>query len=397
MDPTACFIKTLHAWSESGTSPRLYPGEYESSWTWLSMSMSLRQERRGSCTGYERERFMKRGLPTWWGPCVRSVPSWNGTILKFGNPVRTVRLYAYFDLSCMIIDEKGWLITALICLTLINLAVLRCCSIRKSPITALFSRALYVHPPIPCGFHGSHGMSAEWVTKKTTKTILRFPHQCGMQNLRGFLTHSAWIPHGFQGIWFCIEYFTLASPFNRDSTQIPRLAREWQGYEEPLTLCQGFRKGEGRGLCFYTLTHPSLHMFTLHTLHTPEIICLPIWYYDSNSRKINSLFHWYYSMMSNATSTKEARKRKATSRLDESDEVLAKKFKEAQDRRSHVHLTSETRTDMSQASTAPSTQPTTPQASSMSTNTIDDIEIIQPPPQTNNVKTYKWTNCRCLD
>ncbi|KAF8718330.1 hypothetical protein AX14_011894 [Amanita brunnescens Koide BX004] len=89
--------------------------------------------------------------------------------------------------------------------------------------------------------------------------------------------------------------------------------------------------------------------------------------------------------MSNAASTKEARKRKATSRLDESDEVLAKKLKEAQDRRSHVHLTSETRTDMSQASTAPSTQPTTPQASSMSTNTIDNIEIIQPPPQINNV------------
>ena len=89
--------------------------------------------------------------------------------------------------------------------------------------------------------------------------------------------------------------------------------------------------------------------------------------------------------MSNATSTKEACKRKATSRLDESDEVLAKKLKEAQDRRSHVHLTSKTRTDMSQASTAPSTQPTTPQASSMSTNTMDDIEIIQPPPQINNV------------
>ena len=86
-------------------------------------------------------------------------------------------------------------------------------------------------------------------------------------------------------------------------------------------------------------------------------------------------------------STKEARKRKATLRLEESDEVLAKKLKEAQDRRGHVHLTSETSTSMSRTSTVPSTRATTPQASPMSTNddnTIDDIEIIHPPPQNNN-------------
>ena len=49
------------------------------------------------------------------------------------------------------------------------------------------------------------------------------------------------------------------------------IGRDWQGCEVPLTLCQGFGKGEGKGLCFSTPPNPSLHMFTLHTLHTPEI------------------------------------------------------------------------------------------------------------------------------
>ena len=51
----------------------------------------------------------------------------------------------------------------------------------------------------------------------------------------------------------------------------PAQTRDWQGCEVPLTLCQGFGKGEGKGLCFSTPPNPSLHMFTLHTLHTPEI------------------------------------------------------------------------------------------------------------------------------
>jgi hypothetical protein len=45
----------------------------------------------------------------------------------------------------------------------------------------------------------------------------------------------------------------------------PTASREWQGYRDPLTPCQGFGKGEGKGLCFSTPPNPSLHMFTLHT------------------------------------------------------------------------------------------------------------------------------------
>jgi hypothetical protein len=64
--------------------------------------------------------------------------------------------------------------------------------------------------------------------------------------------------------------------------------------------------------------------------------------------------------MSSTNNTKEARKRKATSRLEESDEVLAKKLKEAQGRCGHVHPTSKTSTNVSQtSSTVPSTWATT--------------------------------------
>ena len=73
-------------------------------------------------------------------------------------------------------------------------------------------------------------------------------------------------------------------------------------------------------------------------LPTPLYICLPFIpfiplrspdaykYYEAAAQKINTLLRYYSSIMSN---TKEAWKHKASSRLEESDEMLAKKLKES--------------------------------------------------------------------
>ena len=68
----------------------------------------------------------------------------------------------------------------------------------------------------------------------------------------------------FSTAWMALAQLTLVQ-------LAPAQTRDWQGCEVPLTLCQGFGKGESKGLCFSTPPNPSLHMFTLHTLHTPEI------------------------------------------------------------------------------------------------------------------------------
>ena len=105
---------------------------------------------------------------------------------------------------------------------------------------------------------------------------------------------------------------------------------------------KGLVKGRGRGEGLFTPTNPSLYV---KTLDTPGSIATKAYQYLINklhklyiSRDHNNNTHLFNTMQVAMSSAKEQWKRKASTRLEQSDENFTKRLKAAQVLSEHTHM-----------------------------------------------------------